>query len=76
MTNFTPEQYRALSDLDALDYRFHMNDVRTALRTAADQLEAVRALHRHDIGGEFWVAASPLDAILTAGTAPQEGRNE
>jgi hypothetical protein len=77
MTAPTPQQMRALADLSTSDYRLRMNEVRAALRAAADQLEAVRALERIyvDAWDSYAVPADALDAILTADTAPQEDRD-
>jgi hypothetical protein len=73
MTAPTPEQMRALADLGTSDYRLQMNEVRAALRAAADQLEAQsRALHA---AGEFQIGTEVTEAItaaLGAATAYQE----
>lgn len=70
MTAPAPEQLRSLANNDALMFIEVGEDIRTALRTAADQLEAVQAWKRTwDLSTGAEVA---LDAILTANTAPQE----
>ncbi|WIB25856.1 hypothetical protein [Curtobacterium sp. MCSS17_015] len=93
----TPEQMRALlsrADDYATPHQYQpknepvyvlVRDLAAALRTAADQLEAVRALHfaftrtgerlpECASCGSLW----PCDTyeLLTADTAPQEDRDE
>lgn len=66
MTAFTPQQMRELSELGWMPD----DQVRAALRTAADQLEAVGAWNwRHE--GLF--VNQDVESILTADTA-SEGR--
>lgn len=82
----TPEQYRALAQR-AVPNEEHMtwSAVQTrdlasfhlALRAAADQLEAVQRIGEH-VAREY-EGDPALDAMLaaiTAGTAPQEDRND
>ncbi|UXZ57073.1 hypothetical protein [Curtobacterium sp. Arg-1] len=84
----TPEQMRALAD-DAeklqgdsdYDYVF-VTDVMTALRAAADQLEAVRAelfgvlSSTEDMPANAYRRLYELHAILTADIAPHSDRIE
>lgn len=75
MTALTPEQYRALANEYAgvfMEGQYgYETPIPAALRTAADQLEAV---HRWNWRHEGTFADDELEAILTTGTAPQEDR--
>lgn len=71
MTALTPQQMRELADVLAGYHSW--KDVRngsSALRAAADQLEAVQVWTREHY--HHFQEISELDTILTADTAPQE----
>lgn len=72
MTTHTPEQMRALADEHWMP---HEQEVSDALRAAADQLEAVRALaDLYERSGR--TSTARLIREVTADTAPQEDRDE
>lgn len=79
MTALLPQQMRELADLGPLIHIESWDTVCAALRAAADQLEAVRALAEvmSDMGttDEAALAGKTL-AILNADTAPQEDRDD
>lgn len=82
MTAPTPEQMRALANdanwrsqkLDHADDRRAIRNYETALRAAADQLEAVQVRVRdyYYENGFTESSADHLIAFLTSDTAPQE----
>lgn len=70
----TPQQMRELADKHWLPIP-HEEEVAVALRTAADQLEAVQGIadsHRTNVHTAACVVSLRLDRILTADIAPQE----
>lgn len=76
MTTLTPEQMRALAE-DMHGYRTPVDTIvaaQSALRSAADQLEALQRLSdswkREGVTPDFWIELNR--ALRTGGTAPQD----
>lgn len=88
MTNYTPEQYRALADelqsAAAIDFGVSgdtMFAAQTALRAAADQLEAVRQVvvdnsFQADDGEEVVYSDLVMAMVYPANTPPQEDHDD
>ncbi len=82
MTALTPQQMRELADRGAVAVVEDIGTAReliAALRTAADQVEAVQYIanaYRFDAETAACIVSVRLDTILTADTAPQEDRDE